>query len=424
MKSGSMEIVILGLSITSSWGNGHATTYRSVIKELSRRGHKVTFLERDAPWYSNNRDLPHPPFCETHLYNNLEELRDRFAGAIGAADLVIVGSYVPEGIAVGRWLSGLVRGVLAFYDIDTPVTLSRIEEGVCEYLTARLIPVYDIYLSFAGGEILRRLEETYGSPMARPFYCSVDPDLYFPDSSERYFDLGYMGTYSPDRQPPLETLLLEPAREWPEGRFEIAGPQYPDTIEWPFNVARLEHLPPAQHRAFYNRQRFTLNITRADMIRSGYSPSVRLFEAAACATPTISDWWVGLDAFFEPGREVLISRSPADTLRYLRELSPEEARRIGQRAQEKILQAHTAAHRARELEGYVAEARQMRSGPNLAPHPVKENIDQSPVAATGGKRKERDEDGQNSSKQSQESALLPGKRDRTTGAVVSQSPPS
>lgn len=354
MKS-SMEIVILGLSITSSWGNGHATTYRGLVRELVERGHRVTFLERDVPWYASNRDLANPPYGETHLYSSQDELRDRFGGTVAKADLVIIGSYVPDGIAVGTWSAKTVSGVLAFYDIDTPITLARLHRGACDYLTPELIPRYDLYLSFAGGPVLKQLERQYGSPMARPFYCSVDPSLYFPEESERNVDLGYMGTYSPDRQPPLEKLLLNPARQWRKGAFEVAGPQYPDTIEWPSNVHRVEHLPPAKHRTFYNQQRFTLNITRADMVQTGFSPSVRLFEAAACATPVISDWWVGLDAFFEPGTEILLSGSAGETLEHLCRLPPEKARRIGERAREKVLRFHTAAHRALELERYVGE---------------------------------------------------------------------
>jgi spore maturation protein CgeB len=345
----SLSIVILGLSITSSWGNGHATTYRGLVRELVARGHDVLFLERDVPWYASNRDMTNPPFGRTKLYANLEELLERFADAVRDADFVIVGSYVPEGVAVGEWVTETARGATAFYDIDTPVTLAKLARGDYEYLAPHLIPRYDAYLSFSGGPTLQRLESEFGSPCARPLYCSVDPELYFPEAATERWDLGYLGTYSDDRQPPLEKLLVEPARRWKEGRFCVAGPQYPSTIEWPHNVERIEHSPPAEHRAFYNAQRFTLNITRADMIRAGYSPSVRLFEAAACGAPIISDWWEGLDTLFVPDQEILIAHSPEDTLRYLA-ISDDERRAIGECARQKVLSAHTAAHRAQELE--------------------------------------------------------------------------
>ncbi|MFL6215620.1 MAG: glycosyltransferase [Blastocatellia bacterium] len=350
-----MRIVILGLSLTSSWGNGHATTYRGLVRELDAMGHDVLFLERDVPWYAENRDLPHPPYGRTELYSSLRELKRRFATAVREADLVIVGSYVPEGIAVGEWVTNTAQGATAFYDIDTPVTLARLKHNDAEYLTQELVARYDLYLSFTGGPTLDLIETRYGSPMARPLYCSVDPDLYFPETCEPRYDLAYMGTYSSDRQPTLERLLIEPARRWTKGRFAVAGPMYPQTINWPANVERIEHLSPAEHRAFYNSQRFTLNVTRADMIRAGFSPSVRLFEAAACATPIISDYWQGLDTFFEIGEEILVARSPQEALRFIKQMPEAERVEIGRRARVRALAEHTARHRASELVAYAGE---------------------------------------------------------------------
>jgi spore maturation protein CgeB len=350
-----LRIVILGLSITSSWGNGHATTYRGLVRELTARGHDVLFLERDVPWYASNRDLPRPKYGRTVLYLDLAELKRRFAAEVAEADLVIVGSYVPEGADVGTWVTQTARGLTAFYDIDTPVTLAKLGRGEDEYLTADLIPAYQLYLSFTGGPTLERLEEQFGSPMARPLYCSADPELYYPETLAQRWDLGYMGTYSDDRQPGLARLLIEPARAWQEGTFVVAGPQYPKTIRWPRNVRRVQHLPPKKHRGFYNAQRFTLNLTRADMIASGFSPSVRLFEAAACGTPIISDYWDGLDTLFEVGKEILVARSSKDVLEWVRDLPDEERRTIGARARARVLAEHTAGHRAAELEGYALQ---------------------------------------------------------------------
>jgi spore maturation protein CgeB len=358
----SLDIVILGLSLRSSWGNGHATTYRGLVAALGARGHRVTFLERDVPWYASQVDLRDPGATDLQLYASLDELRDRFDAAVAAADLVIVGSYVPDGVTVGEWVQSRADGVTAFYDIDTPVTLARLERGDHEYLHPRLIPGYDLYLSFTGGPTLARLERDYGSPMAKPLYCSVDPDAYYPESREPRLDLGYLGTYSDDRQPTLDRLLLEPARQWPQGRFSVAGPQYPDSIAWPANVERLEHVPPPAHRGYYNDQRFTLNVTRQDMIRAGWSPSVRLFEAAACATPIISDRWDGIATLLEPGREILLADTAADVLGWLRGMDDETRRAIGEAARRRILAEHTAAHRAEALEGYVdAVARRLSS---------------------------------------------------------------
>ena len=352
-----MRIAIFGLSISSSWGNGHATTYRALVRELCARGEAVTFFERDVEWYAQNRDLPAPPYGRTVLYASLPELQDRFASEVRQADLVMIGSYVPEGAELGRWVTRVARGVTAFYDIDTPVTLARLAAGDVDYLSRALVPRFDLYLSFTGGPTLGRIERQFGARTARPLYCSVDPELYYPEARPRNLDLGYMGTYSEDRQRGLDRLLLEPARRMPAHRFAVAGPQYPNAIEWPGNVRRIEHLAPQRHRAFYNDQRFTLNVTRAAMVDAGYSPSVRLFEAAACATPIISDPWNGLESFFRIGEELLVSRCANDTRRYLAELSASEREALGQRARRRVLCAHTARHRARELVGYVAEVR-------------------------------------------------------------------
>ncbi len=351
-----MKIVILGLSVTSSWGNGHATTYRGLMAGLAARGHDVLFLERDVLWYADNRDLRHPPYGRAELYTSLEELRDRFTLEIAEADAVIVGSYVKDGVAVGAWVLKNARGVTAFYDIDTPITMAKLAAGDHEYISAPLIARYELYLSFTGGPILRRIETQYGSPRARALYCSVDPSLYFPEAADCQWDLGYLGTYSPDRQPGLDRLLLEPARQCHEARFVVAGPQYPESIVWPPNVERIEHLAPADHRAFYNAQRFTLNLTRREMRLAGYSPSVRLFEAAACGVPILTDVWSGLDTFFEPGREILVVHTAADAISALSHVPDAERLAIAERARQRVLRRHTSAHRAAELESYILNA--------------------------------------------------------------------
>jgi nucleoside-diphosphate-sugar epimerase/spore maturation protein CgeB len=348
-----MKLVVLGLSLSSSWGNGHATTFRALLKALAARGHQILFLERDVPWYRNNRDIDEPDYCRLEFYHSLEEL-DYWRDTIRGADAVIVGSYVPEGVDVGRFVQRTARGVRAFYDIDTPVTLAKLDRQDFEYLSPALIPDYDLYLSFTGGPTLERIERQYGAPMARALYCSVDPDSYPVVEMPKKWDLSYLGTYSEDRQPTLEKLLIEPARRLPNRKFCVAGPQYPDTIDWPENVERIEHLPPADHPVFYAASRYTLNVTRADMIAAGWSPSVRLFEAAACATPVISDRWDGLDSLFEPGREIILADSSDAVVDLLS--SGADASEIGAAARVRILSAHTAAHRASELERAIEEA--------------------------------------------------------------------
>jgi spore maturation protein CgeB len=347
-----LNCVFLGLSITSTWGNGHATTYRGLLKGLSRRGCTATFLERDVPWYASHREFQELPYCNVALYSSLEELKDRFTGLVRTADVVVVGSYVPDGVAVGEWVTRSARNLTVFYDIDTPITLSNLEKGRCEYLSKELCRKYQLYLSFTGGPTLDFIERKLGSPCARALYCSVDPVVYYPERNPLKWEAGYLGTYAADRQPALQNLLLEVAGAHPELRFVVAGPQYPNKISWPANLDRIEHLPATGHREFYNSQRFTLNLTRRDMIRSGYSPSVRLFEAAACGVPILTDEWPGLDTFYEPRSEILPVRSSAELAFYLR--MPEEQRReVAERARRRTMRFHTAAVRAQEFTTYV-----------------------------------------------------------------------
>lgn len=351
-----MKIVVLGLSITSSWGNGHATTYRALLREVARAGHEILFLERDQPWYAENRDLPHPPFCETQIYSSVPELKRRFEGEVREADCVIMGSFVPDGIALGEWLTRFAGGATAFYDIDTPVTLQQLAAGECKYLSKEMIPRFSLYLSFTGGPTLGRIESEYGARCARALYCSVDPEMYGPESGPKKWMLGYLGTFSADRQPALQSLLLDVAMQRSRDCFIVAGPQYPRSLRWPENVRRVQHLEPSMHRAFYNAQKFTLNITRAEMVCAGYSPSVRLFEAAACAVPIVSDPWPGLDEFFEPGYEILVAENTEAIMRICSDFSDSAARRLGARARERVLAKHTAAHRAAELIAFLREA--------------------------------------------------------------------
>ncbi|MBZ9856029.1 glycosyltransferase [Mesorhizobium sp. CA13] len=343
-----LNIVFLGLSLSSSWGNGHATTFRGLLKGLHELGHRVTFLERNVPWYANHRDLRDPDFCALRYYETTRELQQGCARCLQQADVVVVGSFVPEGRAVIDIVAALCKGALCFYDIDTPVTLAKLSTDECDYLCRRQIPYFDVYFSFTGGPTLGRLTEDFGARRAEPLYCAVDPERHHRTADPVGWDLGYIGTYSPDRQEALSSLLLEPARRMPDRRFVVAGSQYPPDIVWPENVERIEHLPPAHHAAFYSRQRYTLNVTRRSMITAGWSPSVRLFEAAACGTPIISDRWPGLDSFF-PASAIHTADKGDDIVDILLRESERARLAMADRARELVLGAHTGAARAREF---------------------------------------------------------------------------
>ena len=325
------------------------------MKALAQRGHSVLFAERDSPWYAKHRDLAKPVGAHVVLYSDLDDVTRRCSDALRQADIAIVGSYAPEGIALGEWVNSVARGVTAFYDIDTPVTLNALDNGGAEYISADLVREYDLYLSFTGGPLLRRLELEYAAQAVRELYCSVDPDFYYPEEAICSWDLGYMGTYSKDRAAGFNQLLLEPAYRWPDGKLTVAGALYPGNMHWPPNVRHVEHVAPGMHRRFFATQRFTLSLTREPMIAAGFSPSVRLFEAAACATPIISDYWQGLETFFEPGEDILVATSASEVLDYIRRMPESQRARIGLAARRRVLSEHTALHRAIALERYIDE---------------------------------------------------------------------
>ena len=350
-----MKVVFLGLSITSSWGNGHATNYRGLVRELAARGHQVLFCERDVPLYENSRDLRELRGARLCLYGSVDELAEVAGDQIARADLVIIGSHVPEGAAVAEYVLSITRGRTAFYDIETPMTIAKLAAGDNEYLTPSLIPRFDLYLSSTGGPTLSTLENEYGARRAIAFYGLVDPRGYLTVASRPCWDLGYIGSYSEDRLPGLQSLLLAPAGALRARRFVVAGPQYPESIDWPANVARIQHVAPGRHAVFYGAQRFTLNLTRAEMKAAGWSPSVRLFEAAAAGTTIISDSWPGLEEFFTPEKEIIVAQSADDVLRTLIETGIEQRVALAARARERVLREHTAARRVDLLQAELHE---------------------------------------------------------------------
>ncbi|CAN5163964.1 glycosyltransferase [soil metagenome] len=352
-----MTLVVFGLAVSSSWGNGHATTYRALLGAFAARGHEIVFYEWNAPWYGGgHRDLPDPPFCRLELYDRWERVRERAIAEARDADATLVGSYVHRGREVIDALAGACVEPLFFYDVDTPVTVGLLRRGEAEYLRRDQVPVFTRYLSFTGGPFLQAVVEgELGAREAVPLYCSVDERVYGETYPQAEFaaDLAYMGTYAEDRQPTLDRLLLEPARRAGDRTFLVAGPQYPQAIRWPTNVRRLLHVPPSRHPAFYSSAAWQLNVTRAEMRAAGWSPSVRFFEAAACGAALLSDRWPGIEHFLRPGEEILLPDSTEEVLGILAETHPDERRAIGAAASSRILAEHTAERRAGELEALL-----------------------------------------------------------------------
>ncbi len=352
-----MKIVIFGLTISSSWGNGHATIWRGLLREMISRGHEITFFERDVPYYAAHRDLTELPGGTLALYDDWQENLPSARREIGESDVAIITSYCPDGIAASE-LACESSALRIFYDLDTPVTLARLRAGEpLSYIGARGLGDFDLVLSFTGGGALRALQDELGAVTAAPFYGSVDPQLHHPVAPIEKFraHLSFLGTFAADRQQALDELFIKPARVLPDQRFVIGGAQYPPEFPWTPNIYFLQHLAPWQHPGFFCSSRLTLNVTRGSMRQTGWCPSGRLFEAAACGTPVISDWWDGLDSFFAPNDEILVAERADDVVGALQR-SDEELRRMAKAARDHVLAEHTAAHRADELEQLLISA--------------------------------------------------------------------
>ena len=346
-----MKIVIFGLTMSSSWGNGHATLWRGLCRALATLGHECVFFERDVPYYAHARDCAAFPYATLELYSDWPEARPRVANALRDADAAIVTSYCPDALDAAQEMFDLDCATTVFYDLDTPVTLSLLQAGEnVPYIGAAGLSGFDLVLSYTGGAALQQLSALLRAQQVAPLYGHVDPQTHHRvEAADRYrSDLSYLGTYAADRQDTLEQLFVVPARVRPQQRFMIAGAQYPQDFPWSSNIYFVRHLPPAEHAAFFCSSRLTLNVTRRAMAELGWCPSGRLFEAAACATVVLSDEWPGLADFYTPGSEMLVAHDASEALAAL-ELSDPHIHRIGAAARARTLDCHTSLHRAREL---------------------------------------------------------------------------
>ena len=354
-----MKLIVFGLTLSSSWGNGHATLWRGLLRALARDGHQVHFFERNVEYYARHRDLTELDEPALILYETWESVLPEARRQLADADAAIVTSYCPDALPASILLRDEYASVLkVFYDLDTPVTLARLKDGKdVSYIPEYGLADFDLALSYTGGGALEELQQKLAAPRVAALYGHVDPQTHFPLQARPHprAALSYLGTYAADRQAALDTLLLEPARRSPQARFVIGGSGYPPDFPWLSNVWFVRHVPPPEHPAFFAASRMTLNVTRADMAAMGYCPSGRLFEAAACGTPIVSDYWRGLESFYTPGEELLIAGTSDDVCAAL-ECSDEALARIAQRARERTLDQHTSAHRARELVSILEDA--------------------------------------------------------------------
>jgi spore maturation protein CgeB len=354
-----MKLVIFGLTLSSSWGNGHATLWRGLIRALAQRGHDVTFFERDVPYYAAHRDLIAIPGARLILYSDWPSALAQARSHVADADSVFITSYCPDALAAAQLLlDSAARALRVFYDLDTPVTLARLRSGeTVDYIPQEGLADFDLALSYTGGAALNELQSRLGARNVAVLYGHVDPDVHHPTAPELQLtaDLSYLGTYAHDRQAMLESLFIEPARRHPTMRFLMGGSGHPQDFPWQPNIWFVQHVPPPRHAAFFSSSRLTLNVTRRDMAEMGFCPSGRIFEAAACGTPVVSDYWEGLDQFYTPGEEILIAKSATDVSAAL-ERSHAELARISRAARERTLEEHSSGRRAEDLLAILDDA--------------------------------------------------------------------
>ncbi|HEX7332530.1 MAG TPA: glycosyltransferase [Pyrinomonadaceae bacterium] len=352
-----MKIVFFGLTISSSWGNGHATLLRGLFKSLTARRHEIAFFERDVPYYAHHRDLVEMPGVELFLYDDWHDISARARQMIAESDVAVVTSYCPDGIDATDLVASSNVNLSVFYDLDTPITLEALQNGEqLAYIGPRKLADFDLVLSYTGGAALDALRDQLDAGRVVPLFGSVDPDVHHPAPARDAYlaDLSYLGTYAPDRQQLLDSLFIQVACKSPQRRFVVGGSKYPQDFPWQQNIWYVQHVPPSAHATFFCSSPLTLNVTRGAMARMGYCPSGRLFEAAACGVAIVSDAWAGLDTFFEPGVEILVARNTDDVIAAM-QLSNAELAQIAQAGRQRVLASHTAAHRAAELE-YIFDA--------------------------------------------------------------------
>ena len=354
-----MNIAFFGSSLVSAYWNGAATYYRGIIRALHERGHRVTFYEPDAFERQQHRDLPDPEWAEVVVYEPTEDAVARSLERARDADFVVKASGV--GVFDERLEAGVLElqtpeTLVAFWDVDAPATLDRLEANPDD-LFHRLVPGYDLVLTYGGGEPVVSAYERLGARRCVPIYNALDPTTHYPVPPSPNFagTLGFLGNRLPDREARVEMFFLEAAAMLPDEPFLLGGSGWGDK-PMPENVRYLGHVYTNDHNAFNCTPKAVLNISRESMARYGFSPATRVFEAAGAGACLITDAWEGIELFLEPDKEVLVAKGGAEVAEHLQHLTSEEAGRIGERARRRMLHEHTYAHRVKTLEAVLDAA--------------------------------------------------------------------
>ncbi len=355
--STTLDLVIIGRSILSSYSNPAADLYRGLINELAHHGHRTTFLEPYDFAGIAHRDMLRSPYCEVWTYGDIDTLFEEYLPAIQSADVVMLGTGLAETNRIADWICQEARGLTIYYDTDLGQTAANLADGCthCNSLSRESIRSFHLYLSTTGGGALEALAAEYEIRCARPLYESIDPFSYYRMDMDKTYDLGFMGNFRRDRRELLDALLLGPARTTPNRQFVLAGDNYPRSLKWPQNLTYLEHLPGTNHVDFYNRQSCNLILGRTDRKLLGYTPSRQLLAAAACGVPILTQDWSGLDSFFADKQDVFCVEDERDVLDILYGTDDSVRRKVGNAARQRVLAEHTTAQRAQQLLSYWDE---------------------------------------------------------------------
>ena len=354
----SLNIAFFGSSLVSAYWNGAATYYRGIIRNLHALGHRVTFYEPDAFERQQHRDMDDPEWCRVHVYDAndtagvyraLEIARKEAGCIVKASGVGVFDQLLEEEVLIAKRTGTTV----VFWDVDAPATLDRMASDGNDRFRA-CVPKYDMVFTYGGGDPVVRAYESFGARECIPIYNALDPATHYPVERDDRFraDLGFLGNRLPDREARVEEFFLRAAQLAPARTFLLGGNGWHDK-PMPANVRYAGHVYTADHNAFNCSPAAVLNISRESMARYGFSPATRVFEAAGAGACLITDEWEGIELFLEPDREVLVARDGAEVAALVDELTPARAREIGAAALQRVLNEHTYAHRARQVDSIL-----------------------------------------------------------------------
>jgi spore maturation protein CgeB len=356
-----VNIAFFGSSLLSAYWNGACTYYRGIIRALDARGHRITFYEPDVFDRQAHRDIDEPDWARVVVYEPVDERAVRAVVARAAdADVAVKASGVGAFDAVLEEAVAELQGpeVRNFWDVDAPATLGAMEHDPAHPLR-QLIDRYDLVLTYGGGRPVIDRYARLGARACIPVYNGLDPATHHPvpPRAELACDLAFLGNRLPDREARVEEFFFRAAHALPRRRFLLGGSGWKDRVRRAPNVRYLGHVAPGEHNALNRSALAVLNVSRDSMAANGWSPATRVFEAAGVGACLITDAWEGIGDFLEPGQEVLVAADGADVAAHVRDLDVRRARTIGVAAHERMLGAHTYAHRARQFDAVLRQAR-------------------------------------------------------------------